>query len=190
MTEIRVGDAPPPMTPPTPTDQPAERIDLFADPTPAETAHKSPMQALEEALAAPAEAIPVLPLRVPLRRGVVLEFDPGKINKTNRKAWQKRVTKVSRRPGQADEVDDFMFACLVLANTCVGVKMNGHTATDNEGTPLTFAHAQLWAMVGARDPQECIEKLYANDQHVTAASGEVLLASGIDDDMTADPTAG
>lgn len=190
MTEIRVGDAPPPMTPPTPTDQPAERIDLFADPTPAETAYKSPMQALEEALAAPAEAIPVLPLRVPLRRGVVLEFDPGKINKTNRKAWQKRVTKVSRRPGQADEVDDFMFACLVLANTCVGVKMNGHTATDNEGTPLTFAHAQLWAMVGARDPQECIEKLYANDQHVTAASGEVLLASGIDDDMTADPTAG
>lgn len=193
MTEIRVGNEPgfgdpSPLVDPEPE---RERVDLFAPPSAEETSGRSALQLLEEALAEPAEAVELVRLRVPRRRGVELEFDPSKINSTNRKAWQKRATKRSRRIGQDSEVDDFLFACLVLANTHVGTFMNGVEATDDEGSPLTFAHARLWAAVGARDPQECIQKMYANDQHVSASSGEVLLRSGIDDDLTgADPTEG
>lgn len=191
-TPIRVGDVPQADFARPQADEPYPGgVDLFAPPTVEETAGKSPLQQLEESLAEPAEPVDPVRLRVPRRRGVELEFDPSRINKDNRKAWQKRSTKKTRRPGVDDEVDDFLFACLVLANTHVGVLMNGQEARDEEGTPLTFAHAQLWRMVGARDPQECIQKLFANDQHVSAASGEVLLASGFDDDLSAtDPTAG
>lgn len=205
--QIRVGDAPtfdgPPAPPPSASANPPAvaaypqgapavepRIDLFDPPTDDELAGKSPLQQLEESLGEPAEEVELTKLRVPRRKGVELLFDSSKINSTNRKAWQKRATKRSRRAGVEPEVDDFLFACLILANTHVGTLSNGREARDSEGTPLTFAHAQLWAMVKARDPQECIEKLFANDQHVSVASGEVLLAAGFDDDLAADPTAG
>ena len=189
---IRVGDEPSYGAPgeTTASANPEPRIDLFDPPTVEELSDKSPMQALIEALEEPAEEVELTQIRVPRRRGVHLLFDSSKINAENRKAWQKRSTKRNRRAVQETEVDDFLFSCLVLANTHVGTAINGREAFDAEGTPLTFAHKQLWDMVKARDPQECIQKIFMNDQHVSGAAGEVLLSAGFDDDLAADPTAG
>lgn len=203
---IRVGDVAQPVAPQAPptnttagtftppqSDAPLQqtpKVDLYDPPTATEMAGKSPMQQLQESLSEPAITVDAKRIRVPSRRGVELEFDPARINSDNRKAWQKRATKKSRRQNVEDEVDDFLFSCLVLANTHIGTLINGREAYDSEGTPLTFAHAELWGMVSADDPQECIRNLFANDQHVSIASGDVLLAAGFDDDLTADPTAG
>lgn len=82
------------------------------------------------------------------------------------------------------------YAQLILSNTNTAVFVDGVAAHDDEDTPLTFRHRQLWEMVGAVDPADCIRKLYGNDPHVLIASGEVLLASGFDDDLQSesDPT--
>lgn len=161
--------------------------EMFAPPTPDETAGASPLEQLERALAEPVE-IETKTLRVPARPGVTLRFLPD-VDDDKRKAWQKRATKKSRRPGREDEVDEMLFACLVLANTHQAISFNGVDAHSEADEPITFAHPKLWNMVGAQDPADCIRKLFAVDAHVLLASGEVLLAAGFDDDLeTADPT--
>lgn len=181
MTEaIRIGDDPTTLR---------QGVDLFAPPTSEERSSTNPLEELRAALSAPVET-PTTTLRVPSRPGVTLRFRCD-IDADKRKAWQRRSTSKSRRGGAGrDEVDEMLFAMLVLANTHEAVQFNGVDAHDEEDTPLTFAHAQLWDMVGARDPQDCIRKLFANDAHVLLASGDVLIASGFDDDLDADPTAG
>ncbi len=159
---------------------------MLAPPSAAETAGVSPLEQLRKALAAPVVSEPVT-LLVPGRPGVTLRFATG-ISEEQRKAWQKRATKKSRRPGREDETDEMMFASLVLANTHVAIAFGGLDAHDADDTPLTFAMPALWEMVGAVDPQSCIRALFGNDAHVLLASGEVLLASGFDDDLEADPT--
>lgn len=178
-TSIRIGDAPESLR--------AEPVDLLAPPTAEETKSESPLEGLRKALATPVVVEPVT-LRVPARPGVTLRFRPD-IDDDKRKAWQKRATKKRRGPGGAEETDELMFAMLVVANTNVAVCFNGVDAHDEEDTPLTFAHRQLWDMVEARNPQECIRKLWANDPHILLASGEILMAAGFDDDLEAeDPT--
>jgi hypothetical protein len=163
--------------------------EMFAPPTPDEVASLPPLEALRQALAAPVERDP-LTLRVPTRPGVTLRFVPN-IDDERRRAWQARATKKSRRQGKDDELNEMLFASLVLANTHVATCFGGVDAHDEEDGPLTFAHRQLWDMVGATDPQSCIRKLFANDAHVLIASGEVLLASGFEDDLEeSDPTEG
>jgi len=163
--------------------------ELFAPPTSAETASVSPMEGLRNALSAPAVLEPVT-LRVPARPGVKVRFHT-RMTQEQRKAWQARSKKKRRGLGQEAEVDEMMFAQLVVANTCEAILFNDIDAHDSEGTPLTFAHRQLWDMVGADDPQSAIRAFYAVDAHILLASGEILLASGFDDDMsTEDPTAG
>lgn len=168
-----------------PADKP---VDLLAPVTPAEVsaASASPLEQLKAALAAPA-AKERLKLRVPTRPGVGLIFDPN-FEDTQRKAWRARATK--KRRGE-DDVDEMLFASLILANTNVAVTFNDVEAHDDEGTPLTFRHKQLWDFVGTSSPQECIKRLFANDPHVLLASGEVMLAAGFDDDLresSVDPT--
>lgn len=173
-------------------DEPDDKLavdvdDLFAPPTSEETSGLSALESLRQALAAPVERAP-LTLRVPTRPGVTLRFIPN-IDDERRKSWQNRATKKSRRQGKDDEVNEMLFAQLVLANTHVATCFGGVDAHDDTDAPLTFAHRQLWDMVGATDPQSCIRKLFANDAHVLIASGEVLLASGFEDDLE-DPTEG
>ena len=174
-------------------DQPDEPLrltpdEMFAPPSKAELGDSvSVLEALRTTLAAPVDVEPIT-LRVPSRPGVTLRFRPA-IDQETRKAWQKRATRKGRRGSQSEEVDEMLFAQLVLANTHVAVSLSGVDAHDEEDTPLTFAHRQLWDMVGADDPRSCIRKLFANDAHVLIASGEVLMAAGFDDDLEAsDPT--
>jgi hypothetical protein len=161
--------------------------DVFSPPTPGEVAGPSPLEQLRKALAAPVAAKP-LTLRVPERPGVTLRFSTG-ITQEQRTAWQKRSTKKSRRQNREDEVDEMNFACLVLANTNEAIAFGGVDAHDRDDTPLTFAMPALWEMVSAADPVSAIRNLFGNDAHVLLASGEVLLASGFDDDLEeTDPT--
>lgn len=163
--------------------------DLFAPPTAEEASSVSALEGLRQALATPVETEPKV-LRVPSRPGVTIRCHTH-MTQEERKAWQKRATKKKRGLGGENEVDEMHFAMLVIANTCEAVLFNGVEAHDAEGTPLSFRHKQLWDMVGATDGPSCIRRLFGVDAHILLASGEVLLASGFDDDLGAesDPTA-
>lgn len=164
-------------------------VDVFGDPTADEVAagRVSPYDSLRKALEQPVEKAPKF-VKVPKRPGVTLRFDTDRIDDEKRKAWQRRATK--KRTGREDDIDEMLFACLVIANANDGILWDGVEAQDVEGTPLTFAHRQLWDMVGAAEPQACIRRLFANDAHVLIASGEVLMAAGFDDDLSVDPMVG
>lgn len=159
---------------------------IFAPPTDDERRSVSPLEGLRDALTGPVQTEPIV-LRVPGRPGVTIRCHTS-MSQEQRKAWQKRSTKKAR--GKDPEVDEMLFAQLVLANTCEAVLFNGAEALDEEGTPLTFAHKQLWDMVNAAEPSQSIRNLFGVDAHVLLASGEVLLASGFDDDLSdeSDPT--
>lgn len=183
MTEIRIGDSSADDNPRTLTAD-----EVFA-PASAEEKLSGSMSALEglrAALAPQAASTPdLVVLTVPRRQGVTVAFMPA-IEDDDRKAWIKRSTKKARRAGGADEVDELLFAGLVLANTCVEVRFAGEAACDAEGTPLNFRHRMLWDMVDARTPLDAIRALFASDAHVLVASNDVLMAAGYNDDLTAD----
>lgn len=180
MTEFRIGSTP--EADDLPTDGPFRDVD--PDEKAAARAVVSPLEALRLQLAEPVVTEPVK-LKVPGRPGIVCEFRTN-MEDDDRKAWQKRATK--RRRGREDEIDDMYYSSLILANTHIGTYMDGVEVRDEEGTAVTFRHRMLHTMVGANEPMEAIRKFYGIDAHVLIASGEVLLASGFDDDMTADPT--
>lgn len=159
--------------------------EVFAPPAPAE-AGASPLEQLRKALAVPVQQEPIT-LRVPGRPNVTLRFST-ELSNEQRKAWQNRATKKSRRQGREDEVDEMLFACLVLANQNEAIAFGGVDAYDSDNNPLTFASPQVWEMVGAADPQGAIRALFGVDAHVLLASGEVLMSAGFDDDLEADPT--
>lgn len=160
-------------------------VDLYAPPTEQDRG-PSPLEALAQALQRPVTHKNV-ELRVPSRPGVTV-FYSTELSQEQRKSWQNRATKKSRRPDRPDETDEMLFTCLVLANQCRGIAFGGTAAHDENDEPLTFAMPKLWQMVNATDPQDCIRKLYANDAHVLTSGGEVLLAAGFDDEVQADPT--
>lgn len=168
--------------------QPSLSVDeMFAPPAAAELGGLTPFEALKKRLEQPAEEAKTTTLKVPARPGITLDFR-GPIPAEQRKAWQNRARKKSRRGSGEPEVDEMLFSCLVLANTHKATLVDGVEAHDEDGNPLTFAHRQLWDMVDARDPEDAIRKLWANDAHVLIASGEVLLDAGFDDDLGTDPT--
>ena len=176
---IRIGD----------DDAGEEAGGIFAPPTEAERASGgNVLESLRKALQEPVVTEPKL-IRVPGRPGVSIRCHT-RMTQDERKAWQRRATKKRRGIGQEPEVDEMQFAELVIANTCEAILFNGVEAHDAEDTPLTFRHRQLWEMVGANDPALAIRNLFGVDAHVLLASGEVLLASGFDDELSDedDPT--
>ncbi len=162
---------------------------IFAAPQPSERG-PSPLELLRQTLQRPVER-ELLKLRVPARAGVTVRY-AADFDHDKRKAWQKRATNKSRRPGRDDEVDEMLFALIVLANCCRAIEFNGVEAHDAEDRPLTFASPALWEMVGASDPQDAIRAFYGVDAHILTTAGEIMLAAGFDDDMEAegDPTGG
>lgn len=157
--------------------------DLFAPPTEEEKGDGmvSALEGLRAALSAPVESPPIT-IRVPGRPGVTIRCHT-RMSQEERKAWQARSKAKKRRGAGADEVDEMLFAQLVIANTCEAIAFNGTDAHDEEGTPLNFRHRQVWDMVGASDAPTAIRLLFGVDAHVLLASGEVLLASGFDDEL-------
>jgi hypothetical protein len=167
-------------------DEPTPEPGVFDPPTPAETrSDVSALEALREKLQAPVETEPVV-INVPGRPGITIRCHT-RMTQEERKAWQKRSEDRKtdrRRRGQDSPIDEMKFACLVLANTCEAILVEGEEALDdNSGAPLTFASRQLWDMVGAAEPSRAIRNLFGIDAHVLIASGEVILASGFDDDL-------
>lgn len=163
-----------------------ERGDLFAPPTPEDALDgTSALEALREALATPAVSEPVT-LRVPARPGVSIRCHT-RMEQEDRTAWRKRATPRqtggNRRRGREPEPDEMEFALLVLANTCEAILFNGSEASTSDGGPLTFRSTELWRMVEAPEPRQAIRRFFSNDAHILIASGEVLLASGFDDDL-------
>lgn len=165
--------------------------DPFADVTDTElagtrTAGASPLEQLQAELAKPAERVELLRKRIPLRPSVALVLDPNLVTSEIRQVWVdrakrrsgNRAQRRSRMTGDDTPVDPFLFACLALAHTNVGVTLNGTDVPD-----LTLKDERLWGMVGAVDPEAAIRKLFGNDQHVEGMAGEVILASGIDDEL-------
>lgn len=153
-----------------------------------ESTGKSALEALRETLATPVQKPPVR-LRVPARDDITVAFRTN-MSQEERKAWQARATKKKRG---REEIDDMHYALLVLANTCVGIFVGGVQAHDADDQPLTFAHKQVWEMVGGTDTASTIRAFYGVDAHVLMSSGEVMLSSGFDDDVDTDeggPTQG
>jgi hypothetical protein len=164
-------------------------LDDLNPPVPDGGGDASPLEALRAALTSPAEPSEPVTLKVPRRPGVTLICHTD-MTQDQRKAWQKSATakNARRQPGVEPEVDEWKFACLVLANTCVGIAFDGTIAHDAADQPLTFRHRQVWEMLGAAGAEGAIRNLFQKDAHVLIASGEVLIASGFDDDLKADPT--
>jgi hypothetical protein len=78
--------------------------------------------------------------------------------------------------------DQLLFAFQVLAFTCDCILFNDQDATDNEGTNLTFAHAQFREMLGARDTRDAIRKLYVKDGHIIGTAQKISEAAGYSED--------
>lgn len=158
----------------------------------------SPLEGLQADLGKPAERKPLLTLRIPQRPAVALQLDPNVIDAPIRKQWEDKAkerptgNRARRRArgltGTDTPIDPFHYACLVLAHTNTAILWNGQEAVV-DGEPLTLKDEQVWQMVGAIDPEVAISKLFGNDQHVESMAGEVILASGVDDDLQeVDPT--
>lgn len=186
-------------------DQPTISIAAYTEPVSEQEmknvreARVSPLEALAAELERPAERKENLRLVPPQRPNITMIFDPN-ITSDERKAWLKRAeerptgNRARRRSraitGEPVETDAFVFACLVLAHTNRGIEIGGDLAT-KDGQPLTLRDETLWAMMKQIDPQAAIRWLYGNDQHVEGTAGEIVGASGIDDDLEeVDPTEG
>lgn len=169
---------------------PAERAQIAAD-------ELSPFDALAQQLAQPAERKDLLTLKIKQRQNVALRFDPN-ITSEDRKIWRNRAkerpsgNRARRRAltGDDTEVDPFLFSCLAIAHTNTAVLMNGQEVR-LDGQPLTLRDERLWQMMKQMSPEAAIKWLYGNDSHIENTAGEIILASGIDDEMEeVDPTAG
>ncbi len=121
-------------------------------------------------------------LEVPERPEIVVRYSPN-ITNQQMKAWR-RASGSDRKDG----IDSVRFACHVLANTCVGIMLNGVDITEN-GDPVTFNHESVMKMVGASRVFDTVLAVYGVDPHVEAAALAVLDAAGFNDSVEqVDPT--
>lgn len=109
--------------------------------------------------------------------------------------WTKRAASRTKR----DEIDGFKFACLVLANTCVGIEAkNSETGEfelllDDKGEPMTFTSAAFQDSIGAMGGTlDAVKTLYIADGHVIttakiinelAGYGDSVIFGGDDDPL-------
>lgn len=125
---------------------------------------------------------PEILLEVPQRPELVVIYSPN-ISNHQMKSWR-RSSGSERKEG----LDSIRFACHVLANTCVGMMLNGAEITEN-GDPVTFSHEVIMKMVGASRVFDAVLGVYAVDPHVEAAALAVLDAAGYNDSVEqVDPT--
>lgn len=126
-----------------------------------------------------------LHLEVETRPGYVAVFDPT-ISGAQIESWRAR----SKDARKVDGVDQVKLACLLLANTTVGLRKDGKPLVDGDGDPVTLVHEAILTATGAgRNAAEAVRKFYGDDAHMAAHSDAVMKASGWGEDaQTVDPT--
>ena len=114
-------------------------------------------------------------IEVPERNGVKILISPN-ITQQQLKAWQ-RTAGAETKNG----IDATKFACLVVANTTIGMYVNGREALDEGGNPIGFASAEMLEMTGTGRAIEAVVAFFGLDPHVEAAALAILDAAGYGD---------
>lgn len=100
--------------------------------------------------------------------------------------WRKRCADRS----QPDGVDELKLACLILANQCEALVLNGEDLLEDD-QPVTYASPSFHASFGVTRAVDAVRAWYGIDAHVMTHSQEVMLASGYGDEAEReDPTPG
>ena len=121
-------------------------------------------------------------LEVPERPEMVVRYSPN-ISQHQVKQWRKN-SGADRKEG----MDSVRFSCHVLANTCIGLLIDGQEVTEN-GVPMTFSYEAVMNMLGVSRVFDCVREMYGLDPHVEAAAIAVLDAAGFNDSVEqVDPT--
>jgi hypothetical protein len=89
----------------------------------------------------------------------------------------------------ADGVDGIKFAALLLALTCQGIRRHGQDLELDGASPVTFTSPELQSLLGTRDANSTVRKLYGLEGHVDAAARKLMAEAGWGDEADlADPT--
>lgn len=91
------------------------------------------------------------------------------------KTWLKRASRKN------NDFDPLKFAYMVMSFKCTGIIYKGQKMTDDEGTPLTFAHAELQGLMKVHDTTNAIRKVYGNDGHIISTAQKVIEDAGFSD---------
>lgn len=127
-------------------------------------------------------------LTVPGRPKMSLVFDPN-LDSHTVQMWRKRCVD-KKLP---DQFDGLKFGCMVIANTCIGMKYNGTDVERSDGKPMTFRDEELLDMLGNHSTVvDAVRWLYGVDAHIFKTTEEIFDAAGFDggedDDLAVDPT--
>jgi hypothetical protein len=126
---------------------------------------------------------PDIHLEVPERPDMAVRFSPNMTQQQVR-AWRRNAGDDTKQG-----MDTVKFACLVLANTCTGILLDGELVTDDAGEALTFGDEPVMRMVDADRVQDAIRAIYAVEPHIEATALAVMDASGFNDSVEqVDPT--
>lgn len=128
----------------------------------------------------------VVYLEVPERPNVTLKISPN-ITQNDMKRWRKACGEDSK-----NGLDGSKFGCYVIANTTVGICIDGEEVFDGDGYPLGFASEEILAMTDTtRALPDCVREFFGVDPHIESAALAILDASGYGDTVdTVDPTKG
>jgi hypothetical protein len=130
-------------------------------------------------LAATSAAEEPVSLVVPNRSEFYLQFR-GSIDFDDLRLWVKR----SREKGGNDP-HALRLAIAVLSNTNVGMTYKGEPAMGRDDRPLTLAHPELHAMLGAPvgGTPAAIRKFYGADGHIIMTMRRILEEAGYTDEV-------
>lgn len=163
----------------------------FTDGLPGEPTAGLPARHVDET--SPFEAIAAeLSGEVPASTTLDIDLRPGwtatyslDINHETFGVWRKSAADRS----QPDDTNELRLACIVLANTNLGISRNGRLLEVN-GEVLTFRSAEFCRLLGVTRTVDAVRTAYGRDAHVVNASRAVLQKAGYGDDAheAADPT--
>jgi hypothetical protein len=155
--------------------------DPINDPDLSVGAEASDLQALADELA-PTITEPV-DVEVPLRPGYALRCRTDFTGKDLDK-WRK----AARDKGFVEGIDGVKFSALILGATTVAVLKNGRPIT-SQGSDVTFATAEFRGMLGTRDVETSVRKMFGQEGHVDGAARRLLTEAGWGEEVySVDPT--
>lgn len=112
-------------------------------------------------------------IEVPERKGVSIQVSPN-IKHPEMNKWRRQAGSDSK-----NGFDSLKFSCIVIAQTCTGIFVDGEEITTESGDPVSFASAEVMEMVGASRPiPDCVLAMYGVDPHVEAAAVKIMELAG------------
>ena len=125
-------------------------------------------------------ARPTISMEVPERPNLTVRFSPN-IRQEQIAEWRKRAG-----DGTKKGMSTTHFSCLIIANTCTGIYLNGEEVLDEAGNPVVFSSETMISMTGTARVVEAIRSVYAVDPHVDMTALKILEAAGYGDDLDAE----